>query len=48
MFKIGMEILNKDFNVQLGYNRRAKKNYSNMFVSNLSNTEVQEQKEELD
>ena len=25
MFKIGIEILNKDFNVQLGYNRRAKK-----------------------
>ena len=44
MFEISIEILNKDFNVQLGYNRRAKKHYSD--VSNLPNTEIQEQKEE--
>ena len=35
MFKVGIEVLNKDFNVQLGYNRRAKKNYTD--VCNLPN-----------
>ena len=28
MFKIGVEVLRKDFCVQIGYNRRAVKNYS--------------------
>ena len=28
MFKVGVEVLRKDFCVQIGYNRRAVKNYS--------------------
>ena len=28
MFKLGVEILNKDFNVQIGYNRKAIETYS--------------------
>ena len=34
MFKVGIEVLNKDFNVQLGYNRRVEKNYFDVPVSN--------------
>ena len=28
MFKVGIEVLRKDFCIQIGYNRRAVKNYS--------------------
>ena len=30
MLKVGIEVLKKDFCVQIGYNRRAVKNYSNV------------------
>ena len=30
MFKIGVEVLRKDFCVQIGYNRRAVKNYNDV------------------
>ena len=30
MFKIGVEVLRKDFCVQIGYNRRAVKNYTDV------------------
>ena len=48
MFKVGIEVLNKDFNVQLGYNRRAKKNYTDVSVSNnLPNPTTEEDSQRL-
>ena len=52
MFKVGLEFMNKEFCVEAGYNRRAKKKYTDVVsvdttvVQNLQNNENAQEKDD--
>ena len=48
MFKIGVEVLRKDFCVQIGYNRRAVKNYSTAVGDSVEVVPIQKCEEIVD